>query len=342
MRRQLLTVTLILALCLTGFLAAESGRPPVDNSADTFIPAGGPDRQVQIEEGWNEDWIESGPPPVTFKEWQASTADKTPFSITLIRDIQIFDPLDPPPTRGIVLIVVNSSLYNQITTSIGQYSQDIRADGYQTLTYVTLGGTPEDLRNWLYGRYVSLNNVVGVSLVGDLPIAWWQSTFDPIQFPCNYFYMDLDGGWADTNQDGVYDDLTGNNHPEIFAGLLHASNLTYTGQTEAQLMTAYFAKDHQYRRRTGYQTPHKVLRYHDGWGYMGEGFDRLLRSAYYHDQTLVLDQYVTTADDYELRLNQGFEYVILYAHGGPHSNWFSDDSFPSTSTWYYDVIAAQP
>lgn len=338
---------LMLAWCIqsAGFLRAGDGIQA--SHAETTTPSQASDNvipddnseNVYFDEGIDVNWREIDPPQITYDEWKQSIGKPEPFTIDFVDELK---PSQKSGSEGRIILVVNTNLNVQITGTIAQYISDLANEGYHIEWYTLTGGTPEDLRNWLRTRYNETGDMIGVTLIGDLPIAWvYVDTY--VQYPCNYFYMDLDGVWEDTDSDGMYDTFTGNIEPEVFAGLLTASLLTYTGESEAQLMNTYFNKNHLYRTKTGFQTAHRALIYSDDdFGDYSRDVEHGLRAAYYIDQTWDTDDALTTAENYELRLNEGFEYVVLSAHGRSDRHGFYFDDSPATYTYYSDVIAAHP
>ena len=67
------------------------------------------------------------------------------------------------------------------------------------------------------------------------------------EFPIDLYFMDLDGTWGDSDNDGLYDSHGGELLADIYVARLIASNLQYHGGEEVALMTNYFDKNHRYR-----------------------------------------------------------------------------------------------
>jgi autotransporter-associated beta strand protein len=146
-------------------------------------------------------------------------------------------------------VIVNSSLYSggEITDSLNQYIRGITAQGYTPRLVTTAFANPAALRTQLASDY-NTYGIKGAVFVGDMPIEHFKvSGEDP--FPCDLYYMDLDGTWSDSSGDGTYDTHTGNVAPEIWVSHIAPSNVLplNSGQTEASLVNNYFAKVHQYR-----------------------------------------------------------------------------------------------
>lgn len=80
--------------------------------------------------------------------------------------------------------------------------------------------------------------------MGDIPYATWET--NGTSYATDYFYMDLNGNWYDTDDppNGVYDVHNGTIEPEIWVGRLKASNVE---GDEICLFERYFKKNHEYR-----------------------------------------------------------------------------------------------
>ncbi len=59
-------------------------------------------------------------------------------------------------------------------------------------------------------------------MVGSIPVAWFEMSDDfhgAAEFPCDLFYMDLNGTWNDPDGDGKYSGHPTNVAPEIWVWL---------------------------------------------------------------------------------------------------------------------------
>jgi|GEM_PF-6082615 len=208
-----------------------------------------------------------------------------------------------------VLVLVNSSLQPSIQGKLDTYVIDVERQGYNLELYTCTSGTAEDLKSFIMSH---ATNLVGCVFVGDLPAAWYDDNGD--RFPCDLFFMDLDGSWVDTNSDGRYDSHTngaGDEAPEIFVGRIDASRITY--RSELDLMNDYFDKLHEYYAGNLTQTRHGLTYTEDDWS----GFYDIcndIRFAY--DSYEVIKAPNTDRNDYtNTRLTDGaYEYVQLACH----------------------------
>lgn len=182
-------------------------------------------------------WMDTEPPG-TYAEFMQDRAIR-PFSTEFIYKSSRKGRLEK------ALVLVNSDLLPSIWSRLFRYALDIEADGYTVEVHATSGGTPEDLKNFFLDNATDLKGCV---LVGDHPVAWYEmEIWDPEQFPCDLYLMDLDGDWTDSDNDGLWDGHTagdGDEGPEIFIGHIDASMMS---GDEAEMMNSYFDKNHAFR-----------------------------------------------------------------------------------------------
>ncbi len=298
--------------------------PPTTMAADQ-IPSDNVEGQAVVQRDGPDitrlRWIDDeGRQPITYGQWMSARGPEQPFQMNLTGRSQTKAAAD-----GIKFcIIVNSTLRPQIQTSLDQYVIDLTEEGYEVETYETSGGTPEDIRAFLQGRYAL--GLVGCVLVGDLPVPWYEADCwdDPVeheQFPCDLFYMDLDGLFIDADTDGLYDWHEGNVAPEIWVGRLTASPLTLGGGTEASLIQNYFTKNHDYRAGTAVLNSRALVYIDDDWATASWGTDVGLA---YADRILVNDVWTTWASDYKVRLVQNWESILVCGHSSPFTQYFTN------------------
>ena len=219
-----------------------------------------------------------------------------------------------------IYVLVDSSIYSSLETYLTRYASDLENwTSYTAVIYQGSWGSPQNVRTFLQGELS--NGMVGASLVGDIPAAWFEiandfGQYEYAQFPIDLFYADLDGNWIDAQttppmQAGVYDDHTGTVAPDIFVGRLKASGLS--AGSEVALLQNYFDKNHAYRIGM-LSLPNKALVYiDDDWIPWADEWSNNV-GVVYSDRTLVKDGATTNAADYKNRLVQGYEWIHLAAH----------------------------
>jgi len=217
----------------------------------------------------------------------------------------------------VALVLVNSGLYSSIQTNLNIYVGDLEDDGYQVEVYQTTGGDDEDLKDFILNHST---NLAGCVLVGDHAVAWYDYNGD--QFPCDLYFMELDGTWTDSNGDGVWDGLSagsGDQGPEIYIGHIDASMMN---GNEVALTNDYFVKNHAYRQNL-IPLPDYALSYtEDDWvSYMDIRTD--IKYAYPNFDDIPGP--ATNRDDYvDNRVpNPAYEFIQLCCHSSQFAHYFT-------------------
>ncbi|MBU0638523.1 MAG: hypothetical protein KKB50_06635 [Planctomycetes bacterium] len=232
-----------------------------------------------------------------------------------------------------VSILADADLYPQILARFDEYVSDLVAAGYGVYSATVEGGTPADIKAWVQGRYDAGSR--GVVFVGDVTAAWAEVSGSV--FPSDLFYMDLDGYWADTDQDGDYETHSagsGDEGPELYVARIYAHSLNY--DSEANMVNGYFAKAHAYRAGLLTQ-PWRGLEYiDDDWYTMDVHLDEVYADDIAHHDF----GYETTGADYLNQMDLGQHFVQVCAHsysGGHHFSWR-----PTESAVYAHVYVHSP
>jgi hypothetical protein len=230
-----------------------------------------------------------------------------------------------------ISILVDETLYPSIATNLAAYETDLTLDGYTVYTETVSGGTPENIKAWVQGRYAAGSD--GVLFIGDITATWAEVSGSV--FPSDLFYMDLDGYWADANLDGIYDVHqagSGDEGPELYVARLYAHTLNY--DTEANMVNGYLNKAHTYRIGALTQ-PWRGLEYVDeDWHTM----DVVLDLVYGDDVERFDYGYFTTGVDYLEQMDVGRHFVQVCAHsysGGHHFGTRPTDSAAYAYTYVY-------
>lgn len=331
-----LLVTLISLLVLVG--SQSQARNQADNNAadtEKRAPGGkGTEADIPVTR-----WPEEDPNrPTPFDQWRAGVGSAGPFHAeTVRRGVPVRAEYDP------FYIFVNAGLQNSIQSALDQYMADLSAEGYPVVLVAVSGGTPEEFRAFLNSKY--LEGMRGGLVIGDLPVAWYERTCwdwnEHEEFPCDLFYMDLDGVWTDGDGDGLYDAHTGDTAPEIYLGRLTASPMRLGGADEASLLQNYFRKNHAYRSGHFPVIDRGLLYVDDDWAPMDVYWGDCMEQAY-PLVTVVSDPYVTVAEDYEDRLTHNYEMIQVAAHSTPHDHYFYQPSGPSSTTSAGEVVDIDP
>ena len=159
-------------------------------------------------------------------------------------------PINPSVVDRInkVLIIVNSSIYSQLADKINRYCYDINyIYGCEVVMKQVSGSNHIDIKNLILSEITDLDGVV---LIGNIPVAWYQVPNDHDEYgyaewPCDLYYMDTDGIWIDSNNDGVFDLHTGNVQPEVFVGRISTANMGIL-VSEKDGLENYLDKNHKF------------------------------------------------------------------------------------------------
>jgi hypothetical protein len=280
-------------------------------------------------------WVDDGTKPTSHSDWAHQQRFPTPF----IADSVV---VVPPTVAPRFCILINENIYDGILASINQYVADLIAEDFSVEVIVSSGGgTPEDLKELLKEKY--LNGMEGCLLIGDFPVPWYEATCwgSSEQFPIDLFYMDMNGVWSDSNSNDIYDSHTGNTGPEIWMGRLTASPLTVSGDNEVELLNNYFAKNHQFRTGNLVVQDRGLTYVDDDWEPMA-GVWLTDHSLAYYDQVGVSTWYTTIDTDYESRLPQGFQSILLACHSTSTAHHFKNGSTWDGLTFFSEVVLIDP
>ncbi|UCD17398.1 MAG: putative Ig domain-containing protein [Candidatus Zixiibacteriota bacterium] len=332
-RLSFLFLSGILLLCwLPAVVAAQAGFPLLipDTLRNRGFGAG-----VTLTR-----WIDpDGSLPLSYREWKARFETSESFFI------------EPASARGAKAsregrklgVIVNATLHPQIMSGLDQYIMDLTGEGYEVELYINSGGTPDDLRAFLRDRYAL--GLEGAVLIGDLPVPWYETDFgDPpehAEFPCDLFYMDLDGIFADGDSDEMYDMHYGAVAPEIYIGRLTASPLKLGGESESDLVQYYFSKNHLYRSDR-LPLANRALVYIDDDWVPGANWWNLNVGEAYSNRTFVRDEWTTWGSDYLERLTQNYEFIQVCVHSWPGGHAFKNPAEDWSWVYISEIKAIQP
>lgn len=270
-------------------------------------------------------------PPQTFSEYRQLVP---PAAIVTEEQARPAFPMDlrylqnysvPQFPKGKMLILVNYDLYLSIKTSIDQYIKDVAYEGYFATAYRVKDGTPQELRNFIKGKLP----IAGVLMVGNLPSAWFEMDDDfnnvHSEFPCDLYFMDLNGTWNDPDNDGKFSEHPSGVEPEIWVGRLWAPA---GNGNDAALLNNYFSRNHQFRKGF-FSYSNRALAYvDDDWtGFDDCAFDLMFPAA---NIETIKDPATTDVDRYKAEVNQHRAWAQICAHSSPGGHSFK---IPGGSEW---------
>jgi hypothetical protein len=281
--------------------------------------------------------------PFTYNEWKAGR--NAPGSLQY-EHVRSEYPLDSVESSSRVALMVNADLWDTLETSLELYSLDLAGEGFGVDIYTISSGIPEEMRGLLQLLYAE--GLKGAIFVGDLPIAWYETDgcYDPpypfhLEFPCDFFYMDMNGVFHDTDADGLYDYHTDDRAPEIWIGRLTASPLIAGGLSEIELLENYFRKNHLYRSRLA-PLAHRGLAYLDDDCIFLTYHLNILQTEFIGGCTAVSDPWTTWDADYENTLTEPHELIQLWAHSNPVQHGFTNPAGQWSFTYSWEIPAVDP
>jgi hypothetical protein len=253
-------------------------------------------------------------------------------------------------SNGRIALIVHNSIFDAVHQAVTEFTWDLAAAGWSTTIYRFTSGSAPSLRSYLYSLYTSGEGLKGAILIGDIPYIIYEmmqswdggATWEYDDFPCDIFYMDLNGTWSDSLTDrsvqpnnGKYDTRSGDLALEIWVGRIKTSNLPSLGN-ETGLITSYLLKNRAFRS-TPLVTARYALAYDDDdWGYMATGDRQALELVFGAGYCVgVGDAETTTAADYKNnRLPQSTRWHLVRSHGYPGGHGFYRNS-KAAFDWVY-------
>lgn len=143
-----------------------------------------------------------------------------------------------------------------------------------------------------------------------------------VEFPCDLYFMDLDGIWGDSDSDGMFDNHDGYMAADIWAGRLVSSPMQYYGDTEISIISNYFRKNHRYRFGDLRLDDHSLAFIDNDWNSYGWGFDVAMA---YPNTDSVVDIYETCRENYISYLralsDNRYEHVLICSHSSPFEHY---------------------
>ncbi len=234
-----------------------------------------------------------------------------------------------------ILVDKDLSKGRKVSAALEQYRADLVAEGYTVYTDTISGGTPQQIRSWVQSRYAAGSRMI--VFVGGITAAWAKVPTQDDTFPSDLYYMDVDGYWADTDGDGVFDVHNagaGDEGPEVCIARLCANTLDYA--SEDTLVGEYLDKVHNHRMGALKQ-PWRALEYIDEDWYDMDVFTRRIFGL---NTTRCDLGYYTTCDDYFDHLSLAQYYVQVCNHGSASGHSFGTK--PTESVVYAHVYVYSP
>jgi len=266
-------------------------------------------------------------------------------------------------SQGKIGVIVNKDIAVDINQKVQRYIADLAAiEGVSV--WVNKSDFNENssasvLRDSLLYHYLN-DSLSGAVFIGDLPITYYEIREDLGGgyynfFPCDIYFMDLNGSWLDTASTwgvtGYFDNHVGDKKAEIWMSRIIGSNTPEIGD-ELTVLNNYFNRLHM--RMTGQDNLPKKMCFFgndvefptmDSWlgdtllGYQPEEIITYKRSS-----LTLLD----SPQNWISILQQGIEYSVMFEHsyeyGHSMSSFFSNQDYlsitPESNSRFYYLVAA--
>ena len=240
-----------------------------------------------------------------------------------------------------VLIIVNSSIYPNLESHIIHYAEDVHFSyGYGVDVEIVENENYIDVKD-LIVSYSS--NLTGVVLIGNIDAAYYEIENDYGEdgyrsWPCDLYYMDLDGQWIDSDNNGIYDQHTGNVQPEIFLGRMMADKM---GNLIDELtgLKQFLNRDHLFWSARIRPDEYTAMTYINKDWVSYSPMSEHIKCLYGASSTNIITLYNTTnfgKSDYQNQLLGSYDFVQLAAHSSPKNHRF--DLMNSIERIYTDEV----
>jgi hypothetical protein len=310
-----------------------------------LLPAGTPPDVARLR------WMSpDNSKPLTFREWCAQTP-AGPWKVSPLIPAKGFS--------GRLDAFVEESLAAALAPALETLAADLARETTDFAAFSVSGTSAESLKSFLRNEYQT--GMTSALLVGDLPVAWFQliddwngnGRRDPSdgdvyeEFPCDLYYMDLDGDWQDNyvqldtldslvpGQDSIYDLHSGHLMPEIAVGRLPASAIG----NEINVLTSYFDRAHRYRTGALSVTDRALVYIDDDWIPNAPEWDENV-GLLYPARVFIDDPETTRIRDYRPRIDTAaYEWISLMSHSWPGGHAMKYNSGQNWEYFYATQIA---
>ena len=282
--------------------------------------------------------------PLSFSEWH-SKLEPRPFRIKPL--------IAPSRLESRVDFFIEETLAAALRPALETLAIDLERETVAVSVFSVSGTSAETLKAVLKDEYAT--GMTSAVFVGDLPIAWFQMIDDfnnqgandgYEEFPCDLYFMDLDGTWKDSlvrldtldslvaGSDSIYDLHRDSITPEIAVSRLPASAI---GSAET-LLASYFDKDHRYRNQQLPVADRALVYIDDDWEPWATEWDSNV-GLLYQDRVLVSDSEATRIADYRPRIDSAaYQWISLMSHSWPGGHAMKYDSAREWDYFYADTI----
>jgi hypothetical protein len=255
-----------------------------------------------------------------------------------------------------IIVMVENRLISPLDSVLKQYKTDLESEGYKVKIESSMNSStaPPEIRKILQDEYEENENLIGAVFVGNIQAPLFNDPNrqgDPYwhDYLADFYYMDLDGIWEDSDNNGVYDQHRYSSFgifnwvkrklksdllkPEIWVSRIKADNLVSLGD-EVSLLKDYFSKVHKYRTgqinlpaKRAFVVADGVDVFKSGWGARPD--------LLYSDINIVQCQdYPSDSLRKFLSSEEGYEWGIINVFSGPRIHHFDYLRNPFNPEWW--------
>lgn len=293
------------------------------------------------------------------------------------------------PNKKTLILMVENRLISPLSENLKQYKTDLEKDGYSVFidSSKSSDSTPLEIRSNLQKFYENDQSLNGVVFIGNIRSPLYNDISDEgdpywHDYLSDFYYMDLDGVWEDTNGNGVLDrhentEITlwnkirkklklGNKRtPEIWVSRIRADKLDSFGD-EINLLKIYFAKIHNYRtgkmkipKKRAFVVSSGVDVLNSEWGaWPNKLYNDIVVDKFHEHQGDSLKKFLNSAEGYEWGIINAFSgprihHLGFFNHNLDDNLWktrdgrrqlaeFSDMIVDSQDVTWKDIVTIQP
>ena len=255
-----------------------------------------------------------------------------------------------------IMVVVEDRLSVPLQSEINQYKSDLINEGYnvKVINNINVTTPPPEIRKLLQDEYEKNKNFEGAVFVGNIPSVLFNTPSqqgDPYwnDYLCDFYYMDLNGVWEDSDNNGVYDQHRYSNNklinwikrkfnsdilqPEIWVSRIKANNLSALGD-ELTLLKNYFNKDHNYRTGKLKLPPKRAFLVADGVDVLRSGWGARPGLLFSNIKVVQCQDHPSDSLRKYLSSKTGYEWGIINVFSGPRIHHFDYLRHPFSESWW--------
>ena len=259
--------------------------------------------------------------------------------------------------QGRICLLVHSAIIDSIADALDQYQIELTSQGFTVLLSEFISGNAESVRQYFKDIYAEPQSLKGAVCIGDIPFiiyemmqTWGNDDPEYEDFPCDLFFMDLDGTWKDQLNyldvqagNNKYDTWTGNRDLEIWTCRWKTGRLPSIG-SETNLINQYIKKNIGFRQGLLHPARRSIVYVDDDWAYDAEA-DSINLDGLYPGASVsaIYKNDKTNAWDYRTnQMTADAEFMFMRSHGYPRGHGFTDGSENFETIRSYEYASKDP